>query len=205
MSGSVVRSYLCEKEAGGCGQIFQDCKPYHAMFSVQCPYCSMDGTEEFTDSDGIRRHKIAWLPPRIQQIHDLAHADGGTGDAIPMPALGPDVRVRSRAELDDAMKRAREEYWKSTNGPHSTIRPFKDPATGEMTFEKVTTMREGVDLGELHHIDAPEERRPQQSPFDPSLTADEHIRRLDAELGEPAASPTPDQVPRKRGRPRKRQ
>jgi hypothetical protein len=207
--GSVVRSYECLREAGGCGQVFQDQKPYHAMHAVMCPNCSMDGSEKYVDEHGRLAYRIAWIPPKIQQIHDVDHADGNTGNRIPMPALGEGVTVGSRSEMNDALKRAREQMYEATNGPHASMVAVKDERTGQVVFEKVTRDLKGFDPGELHVLDAPETAKPQRSPFNPSLSADEHIRRLDEQLGEKAehpikpSNPTQDSVPKKRGRPRK--
>jgi hypothetical protein len=194
-------SYICHKDRGGCGQEWQDFKPIHARRNVMCPNCYSDANENNhydpeTHTYLPRIEIILRNPPQV--ISDIDHQDGRLGESVEMPGLGPDVRVSSRRELRDQLKRTRDEMWERTQGEHSTIRPFQDD-NGKIVMEKVTTKSEGFDVGEI----VPMEDKPeiQNDPRDPGFVQQgKPLREVEAELEHelgPAPSP-----PAKRGRPK---
>lgn len=86
---------------------------------------------------------------RVQQIHDIDHQDGRTGDDHYQPAFG--TRARSRRDIRELQKRTREEYFKATDGPQTYM--MIDRETGEKG--KMTVDCKGIDVGEIHTSETP--------------------------------------------------
>jgi len=132
-----------------------------------CANCSTDGFETFIHPEtGVLLHKVEInLPDTIQVMKSLTSLDGNMGDGIPMPSLGPNVVVRSRQDMKDALRRARDEYYKATDGEHVSHVPTEQP-DGSFVMEKVTQQRQGVDIGEIvpvadlaDHLNPPEDKK----------------------------------------------
>lgn len=91
-------------------------------------------------------HRMTRLMPRIQQVHDICHQDGNTGDAVAQPAFGPGVRVSSRRQLRDLQKRLPEELFNRTAGKKEVS--FRDPRTGKM--ERTEVVSKGIEIRDVH-------------------------------------------------------
>lgn len=137
-----IYRYECVKEEGGCGTVFKDRRSVATMHNTECPCCGAYGGH--AKRNGKRR--IIVLMPKVHQIHDLDHSEGRTGDAHFQPAFGK--MVRTKGELADLQKRAREELYNRTAGDHESF--VQDPDTGKM--EKVTVHSEGIDVGEIRTV-----------------------------------------------------
>jgi hypothetical protein len=91
-------------------------------------------------------HRMTRLMPQIQQVHDICHRDGATGDSIAMPAFGKGVRVTSRNQVRDYQKRIPEELFNRTAGKHEVS--FQDPRTGKM--ERTEIESKGIEIRDMH-------------------------------------------------------
>ena len=171
----------------------------HARRNVMCPNCYSDGNEtnHYNEETNTYLPRIDIIPPaNINVISDIDHQDGRTGEVIEMPGLGPGATVRSRRELRDKIKRAREEMWKRTEGEHTTTRPFRDD-DGNIVMDEVTTKSEGFDMGEL----VPVEKKPevQNDPKDPGFAEQGRpLREVEAELDRIAGALLADVVEHRR-------
>lgn len=142
-------SYECLRSGGGCGQTWKDMKSISGRYHVMCPNCYQDGLETFTHESGQLFHKVEInmdMPPMVMK--GITFQDGNMGEPISLPSLGPDVRISSRAGLKDALERAREAYYKATDGEHVSHVPTEQP-DGTFVMEKITHQRQGVDLGRI--------------------------------------------------------
>lgn len=182
---NVVRTYVCST----CGTRWPEQKPHHARYDVLCPYCTTDGRETYTDLDtGIKMHKIEIDFRSIQHIKPIDHQDGNTGEAIDFShALGPSARnITGRQQLEAAKKRAREQLFLATDGPHTVPKPFVG-ADGKLVYEKVTSTSKGFDMGEVHEVEnLPEIPNVPKSAFEPGKTLDQTEAKLKERLGEDA-------------------
>jgi hypothetical protein len=159
-----LKEYECLREAGGCGSKFRETRPVEFTYEVTCPMCGADGRQTFTSSEygGKTLHRIEWLPPQsIYHTPDLDHAEGRTGDSVPMPAYGPNVRVSSRRQLKNLREKARE----AIHAAH------------------------GIDPGPIGHVDRNDAdaivEAAGRSPFKPQLTIDQHLKELEQSVGPP--------------------
>lgn len=162
-----LKEYECLPEAGGCGSKFREDRPVDFTYHITCPMCGMDGRQTFVSKEygGKTLHRIEWIPPRsIYHTPDIDHAEGRTGDGLPMPAYGANVRVSSRRQLKELREKTREKL-------HEV---------------------HGFDPGPIGHVDRNDAdaivERAGRSPFKPSLTIDEHLKELEKSIG-PAPSP----------------
>jgi hypothetical protein len=121
---------------------FRDRRSFATMHEAECPFCGQNGRANRNNGKRV----VQVLMPRVNQISDVDHSEGRTGDKIFMPAFGK--YVSSRREISELQKRARENLWNRTVGRHETMVP--DPETGKM--EKVTVTSDGIDVGEIRTV-----------------------------------------------------
>jgi len=121
--------------------------------NANCPGCLAYGADKHTDAEGREVFNVEILMPlkvniRTQDYVEKAAYDSREGAVDFSDALGPGNVVRNARELEERKKRFRDAFWESTDGAHETVRPFENP-DGSITHDKVTTHKEGVDIGEL--------------------------------------------------------
>lgn len=103
----------------------------------------------------------------VHHIHDYDYQDGRTGEDHVQPAFG--TRARTRREIRELQKRAREEYFQMTDGPKTY--QMTDRETGEkgtMTLEG-----SGIDTGEIHQSEGFSE-----APDHAKMSEDEFRKRV---------------------------
>ena len=144
--------YECQE----CKHRWSEFKPQHDRHNIICPGCTTDGNETTRHPiKGTTEHKVKMVWEKAPNtISDIDWQDGRTGEAVPMPSLGPNVSVSSRRQLAEATRRVREAHFNATDGEHTTTRPVPD-GKGGVTTEKVTTTTTGVDLGEIVPVEKP--------------------------------------------------
>ena len=148
--------YLCHE----CGQTWEETHDVDDRRNATCPSCETHGSESSQQQDGSYKLKIEILPPERLNIRtrDTVEREGGLKDGgVRMPSLGirnphtgegETVVVRTERERQEHLRRTREKHFAMTDGPHTVLKPFKDDR-GRVTLEPVTTVKKGVDLGEL--------------------------------------------------------
>lgn len=120
---------------------------------VECPECCASSTGVYYDKDGVRHDLVERIFSPVQQIRDIDHANGNTGDPVFMPAYGK--HVGSRRQLTEERERAREDYFNRT----------------------------GIDMGPIGSADEKPVHVRETSPFDPTKTPEEHMAELSKKLG----------------------
>lgn len=142
-------SYQCQI----CTQEWPEEKSMDDIQNVTCPSCMAWGGDKQV-IDGVEQFIVKQLCPMphfINPGHSELGKQAWEDGAVEMPALGPNVVVRSQQEFDDAKKRAVDAHFQSTDGEHSAVRPFKKD-NGEVVLDKVTRRTTGVDLGEIRDM-----------------------------------------------------
>jgi hypothetical protein len=130
-----------------CGQDFTDTKSIESRDEVFCPGC-------LNYAGGNKGNgTISIFLSKLRVTRALDRQDGRMGEDIPMPAYGPNVTIRTRRQLTNLQKAAREKLLERTRGEHSTLVPTHDPKTGKIVMEKITVKSDGIDIGEPHTLE----------------------------------------------------
>lgn len=134
---------------------------------AQCPKCGPG-------------HMVQVFDKAPMFVRDIDSQDGRVNESVEMPGLG--VRLSSRSQLKGALDKAREDYFHATDGEKTVDVPVQNE-DGTVTFEKVTTVHKGVDLGEIHPV---ETNVGFNDPVEPSTgcTYSSQIQELEDKLGE---------------------